>query len=145
MNSWVKALASFFYIGFLPKAPGTWGSLCGLLLAWFFNPQLGGLLIVLSLSGFLIAAPARSVWNNPDPKEFVLDEVVGMMLSVLWLPKKIAIFAAGFLLFRVFDIVKPWPISQIQKSKHPSSILWDDLAAGLLANLILLLVLQLQS
>lgn len=145
MNSWVKAIASFFYVGFLPKAPGTWGSLCGLFLAWFFNREQAWVFTVLSISGFFIATRAQEVWKNQDPKEFVLDEVVGMMLSVLWMPKRIVIFAAGFFLFRILDITKPWPISRIQKSKHSSSILWDDLAAGLLTNLILQLTLQLQS
>lgn len=144
MNSWVKTLASFFYIGNLPKAPGTFGSLAGFALAWFFNQHLWALLAALSFVGFAIAPAAQKAFGQNDPKEFVLDEVAGMMLAVLWIPKSLVFFITGFLLFRLFDIWKPWPIILIQKSQRAVSIMWDDLAAGLLANLMLQIFLKFQ-
>ena len=63
-----------------------------------------------------------------------------MMLSVLWLPKTPVVFLAGFILFRLLGILKPWPLSRLQKNPHPSSIMWDDLAAGALTNGILQLL-----
>ena len=90
-----------------------------------------------SVIGLTISKPAAFLFKQSDPKEFVLDEVAGMMLSLLWLPRKIWVYIAAFVLFRVLDIFKPWPISLIQKSKHPSSIMSDDLAAGAFTNLIL--------
>ena len=145
MNSWIKAVASFFYVGFLPKAPGTFGSLAGLILAWFLNPNIVFILSALSIIGFVISPAARIAFRQDDPKEFVIDEVTGMMLTVLWLPKKLVLFILGFLIFRVLDIWKPWPIRLIQKNKNALSIMWDDLAAGFFANLILQSLLKFQS
>ncbi len=140
MSNWVKTLASFFYVGYLPWAPGSFGSLAGLLIGWYFYGALPYLTVAFCLLGFVICKPATAVFLSPDPSAFVLDEVSGMMLSVLWLPKTPFVFLAGFILFRLLDILKPWPISRIQKSPNPSSIMWDDLAAGALANAILQLL-----
>ena len=145
MNSWVKAIASFFYVGYLPKAPGTFGSLAGLWLAWLFNRELVFILIAFSVIGFAISPAARSAFRQEDPREFVLDEVAGMMLGLLWIPKKPVLFMLGFLFFRIFDIWKPWPICRIQENKNALSIMWDDLAAGFFANLILQVLLKFQS
>ena len=141
-EDWVKLPASFFYVGYLPWMPGTWGSLAGFALAWFFNPRLFWMFLGFSLAGFLIAAPAERAFGKKDPQNFVLDEVVGMMLSVLWLPRTPALFIAAFILFRILDTLKPGPIGWIQKRETPSGILWDDLAAGAAVNLILQFILS---
>ena len=60
-----------------------------------------------------------------------------MLLSVLWLPKSLPFYAAAFFLFRLFDIWKPWPIRWIQASPHATSIMWDDLLAGVFANIFI--------
>ncbi len=145
MNNWVRTLASFFYVGYLPWAPGTFGSLAGLLIGWVFYGALPYLTIAFCVLGFVICKPATAVFLSHDPSAFVLDEVSGMMLSLLWLPKTPAVFLAGFILFRLLDILKPWPISRIQKSPNPLSIMWDDLAAGALVNVILQLVVLTQA
>ncbi len=157
MSAWVKAAASFFYVGYLPFAPGTFGSLAGLLIAWYFYGAIPYLTLVLCVVGFAICKSATIVFSSKprvssrgtsaeavdglvasrDPTPFVLDEVCGMMLSVLWLPKTPAVFLVAFILFRLLDTLKPWPISRIQKNANPLSIVWDDLAAGALVNLIL--------
>ncbi len=98
------------------------------LVAWF---------LFFCVAGFWVCRASQKVFGTQDPKQFVMDEVCGMMLSVLWIPKEPGFFLIAFLLFRALDIWKPWPISKIQKNRHPSAILWDDLAAGLIANLIL--------
>ena len=133
----VRVWASFFGIGYLPVMPGTFGSLAGVLLAWYFYGMLGTVLFFLTLSAFLICKSSESSFACKDPQRFVLDEVCGMMLSVVWIPKTLPYFAAAFILFRLFDTLKPWPIRAIQNHKHPSSIVWDDLAAGLFTNLLL--------
>ncbi len=145
MNNWVRTLASFFYVGYLPWAPGSFGSLAGLLIGWYFYGALPSLTIVFCFLGFMLCKPAVAAFLSPDPPSFVLDEVSGMMLSVLWLPKTPVVFLAGFILFRLLDILKPWPISRIQKSPNPSSIMWDDLAAGALVNIILQLAVLTQT
>src|SRR3989338_31830 len=136
MNRLVRLLASFFYLGYLPD-PGTFGSLAGLLIAWVFYGSLPALFFVLTVLGLLVCRPAVNVFKSKDPQHFVLDEVCGMMLSVLWLPHSIIYFAGGFLLFRFFDILKPGPIRWLENRKNPMSIMWDDLAAGAVSNIIL--------
>ena len=141
----VKLTATFFGIGLSGWAPGTMGSVAGVLIAWFAGPAAPALLLFFIALGFIIAKPATRVLNSGDPSSFVLDEVCGMMLALTLVPKDIYLFGAGFILFRFFDILKPWPISLIQKSKRPAAILWDDLAAGLFANVLIQLYLILKS
>jgi phosphatidylglycerophosphatase A len=133
----IKAIATFFGVGFLPLAPGTWASALALGLAWILPGPLAAWLALFCVAGFLVCRPSQKIFASADPKQFVMDEVCGMMLSVLWIPKDVRFFFLAFVFFRALDIWKPWPISRIQESTHASSILWDDLAAGLIANLIL--------
>ncbi len=133
----VKSLATFFGIGYLPLMAGTWASLAALPLAWFFHETLLWQVLVFSLIGLAICKPAEEAFQKKDPGAFVLDEVAGMQLSLLALPKNGYIFSAAFILFRLFDIWKPGPIGRIQASKNPMSIMWDDILAGLFANILL--------
>jgi phosphatidylglycerophosphatase A len=131
-------IASFFGVGLIPIVPATWASAVAAVLAWFIDESfLVYWAAGLSVAGLWACREAQTVFNSKDPKQFVMDEVCGMFLSVLWLPKSVPLFIAAFLLFRVLDVWKPWPISKIQDSKHPWSIMGDDLAAGLVTNLIL--------
>ena len=140
----VKLVASFLFIGYAPVAPGTWGSIAGLLIAYFIPSHLPLWTLLLSLLGLAICGPSRKAFKTDDPSAFVLDEVCGMMLSVVWLPKELIVYAAAFLLFRIGDIWKPWPVSLIQKHPHATSIMGDDLAVGLVVNLILQAILYLR-
>jgi phosphatidylglycerophosphatase A len=142
LEACVKGAASFFYIGYLPWMPGTWGTIAALPIAWFLNENLVWIALGLSLVGLLICKPAEKAFNAKDPSRFVLDEVAGMALAVLWLPKTIFIYAIGFILFRILDIWKPGPIRWIQDSKTPTSIMWDDLLAGAAVNIILQIVVR---
>ena len=136
MKKLCRVLGSFFYLGELP-AGGTWGSAAGWMIAWIF-PVKGFLLLLLFCAvGYALTLAAEESFASKDPGAFVWDEVCGMMLSVLWLPKNLTVYAAAFVLFRVFDIWKPWPISTLQKMKHPFSIMHDDFAAGFFTNLVL--------
>ncbi len=139
----VKILATFFGVGYLPLMPGTWASLAALPLAWFFHEILVWQVVGLSLVGLLICKPAEDAFGTKDPGAFVLDEVAGMMVSILLLPKELWILGAGFILFRVLDVWKPGPIGWIQNTKTPTSIMWDDLAAGAVVNVLLQIVVRL--
>ncbi len=145
MKIFVKTIASFFGLGYSPFASGTVGSLAGLAIAWFFPNQLIVIAVVLSAAGFIIAAPSVQAFGEADPKKFVLDEVCGMLLGVLWLPRNAAVFLGAFILFRLLDIWKPWPLILIQKNENPACIVWDDLAAGAAANGIIRLLLVYKS
>ncbi|OGW80582.1 MAG: hypothetical protein A3C47_01000 [Omnitrophica bacterium RIFCSPHIGHO2_02_FULL_51_18] len=140
VRTFVKVIATFFGVGFIPIVPATWASAVAVVLAWFLSGGLFYWFVAFSVAGLWACRPAVDVFQSKDPKPFVMDEVCGMMVSVLWLPKNVTVFLAAFFLFRVLDVWKPWPISRIQESKHPWSIMWDDLAAGLLANLILRII-----
>ena len=141
MNKLCRLISSCLYLGELP-AGGTWGSVVGWVVAWYFPTHDLSLFAALCLLGYSLSLIAEQSFGSKDPSAFVLDEVCGMMLSVLWLPKTVPIFAAAFVLFRAFDIWKPWPISLLQKMKHPFGIMHDDLAAGLFANLLLQIIVK---
>ena len=144
MNEVVRITASFLYVGYLPLAPGTFGSIAGLLIAYFLPSNLPFCTFSLSLLGCLICEKSRIVFKKDDPSNFVLDEVCGMMLSVLYLPKALWVYGLAFVLFRAGDVLKPWPVSLIQRHKSPWSIMGDDLAVGFFVNLILQATLHIQ-
>ena len=134
-REWVRAVSSAFYIGYIPAASGTFGSLAGLALAWYALPTAPYAFILLSVLGISVCKAAEILYSRKDPSYFVMDEVCGMMLSVLWLPREIWIYVVAFILFRLLDITKPWFIRTLQNYSHPHSIMWDDLAAGFLTNI----------
>lgn len=78
--------------------------------------------------------------GKDDPGEIVIDEVAGMWLALLFLPKSILLFSLAFILFRIFDITKPWIIGKIQSLHGGFGIMLDDILAGILARLILLVI-----
>ena len=137
-KTWTKIIATFFGVGFIPVVPATWASAIAALLAWFLaEPWLYAVLAVFTAAGLWACLDAKDVFKSKDPKSFVMDEVCGMMLSVLWLPRNAYLYFWAFILFRILDASKPWPISKIDKSHRPTCILWDDLAAGVFTNIIL--------
>ncbi len=118
--------------------PGTFGSLAGLLIFWGcpLKWQLPALVFLCCL-GFYLCPRSVKAFGSKDPQSFVTDEVCGMMVALFWLPKSLGVYFAAFLLFRFFDVLKPWPIGLVQKKENPSCILWDDLLAGIFTNLLL--------
>lgn len=130
MDRGVRVLASFFGCGYVPWASGTVGSAAGLAMAWIWPDLRWPLLVATTILGFALTRPAVRAFASADPQKFVIDEVAGQILAVAILPVEPLPFIAGFILFRTFDTVKPWPISLIQRSGTPASIMWDDLAAG---------------
>jgi phosphatidylglycerophosphatase A len=142
-SDWV---ATWFGAGYLPKAPGTWGSLAALPPAWAIAITLGvpGLLAatVLAFGGGLWAAShyLRRT-DESDPSAVVIDEVAGQWLTLLAAPPTVAGYALAFVLFRVFDIVKPWPIRMIERRiPGASGVMLDDIMAGIYAFSVLLLI-----
>ena len=134
-----RTVATFGLIGRLQPGPGTWGSLAALLLAIPIE-RLGGRL---ALAVAVVLACAVGLWasgayaqavKRADPSEVVIDEVAGMWLVFVAVPLDEFGAAAGLVLFRVFDIAKPWPISWLNR-RVPGSIgiMVDDLAAALAA------------
>ena len=133
----VKAVVTFLGTGYFPWAPGTMGSLAGILIAWFAGPFFFIYLLIFAVLGFAVSKPATRIFTSSDPSFFVIDEVVGAMISVILIPGSLVLYLTGFLLFRLLDVAKPWPIAIIQKMKHPWAIMGDDVLAGIFANLVL--------
>ena len=135
-----KIIATFFYVGYLPFIPGTFGSAAALLLYIFLKPgplaQYAFLVIFLFL-GFYFSGKAEKQFNSKDPKYIVIDEVAGMFLTLLFVPLDLRLLVIGFLLFRVLDTVKPYPADRLQNLNGSAGIMLDDIVAGLYANIIL--------
>ncbi len=122
-----RLLASWFGAGFLPTAPGTWGSAAALPLAALLFWAGGSLLLGL-------AALAVRDDADQDPAWIVIDEVVGQWLTLLLIPPGWLGYGLGFALFRLFDIKKPWPVDEIDRRvKGGLGIMLDDVLAGLYA------------
>ena len=128
--------------GYLPKAPGTWGTLVGLLLWW----PLAGLSLaaylaavaVLFIVGVASAGAAEKILDRGDPGVVVIDEIVGVLIALAAAPLHPVAALAGFALFRLFDIAKPFPVGWLDRHLHGGlGIMLDDVAAGLYALLVL--------
>ena len=135
-------IATGFGAGYLPKAPGTWGSLWGILAAALINsvPWIGSIFLMMFLAviGVWSSNMAIGHFGQEDPGQVVIDEVAGMALTLWWIPMNVISITIGFFLFRALDIFKPFPVRQIESYFNGGTgIVMDDLAAGLLANVIL--------
>jgi len=128
--------------GYSPLVPGTVGSLPGVALAWAvasFGGQLALLAatVAVTLVGFWAAEGGARHFGRSDPRPVVIDEIAGQMVTLLWIPPAATSLAAAFLLFRAFDVVKPFPAGRLEALPGGSGIMADDLMAGVYANLVL--------
>ena len=129
-------------LGRAPIAPGTVASAATALVLWLLalsTPALAVLLLVVTALGIWAAGEAERALAAKDPGAIVVDEVAGMTLSVLTLPPTPWVLVAGFVLFRVFDVLKPFPANDAQRLPGGAGVMVDDLIAGLYALLLLLL------
>jgi phosphatidylglycerophosphatase A len=134
------ALASFGYVGFFPFAPGTAGSAAAMVLflpvRWTGSLPLEiAVAALVAVIGVWAATEAEKALGMQDPGPVVIDEVAGMLVSLLFLPAAWPVIVAAFLAFRVFDITKPWPCGALERLHGGLGIMADDLAAGVYANL----------
>ena len=141
----ILALATWGGVGYLPGAPGTWGTAAGLPLWWLLT-HLGPFgyalaLIVLLAVSVLVAGPAQTFLGRHDHPAIVIDEVVGLLLALAGAPVSWTVVLVGFVAFRAFDILKPWPISRLNQGTSGLAVVLDDVAAGILARLVLAVVL----
>jgi phosphatidylglycerophosphatase A len=144
LNFFEKLIGSGFYTGYIPFASGTWGSLAALiiyLIPGFEKPVIIILAIVLfTILGIFIGNKFDVIYGK-DPAECTVDEVVGMWISLLFLPKTILVVTAAFISWRVFDIIKPAPARQLESLKGGVGIMIDDVVAGIYSLLLLHLIL----
>lgn len=134
------AMATALGAGFAPVAPGTFGSAAGLLLWWVMPtaavPQLVGIVAVFAL-GAWSGSVAEEHFGKSDPGQVVIDEVLGMLITLFMNPVGWAGALVGFLLFRAADIVKPYPANKLEALHGGVGIMADDAMAGVYANLAL--------
>lgn len=147
-EKFTKLIVTFFYLGYLPLIPGTFGSLAGLFLYYLLKGNLFfylGVTGIILFFGFLLCGRAEEYFRKKDPRYIVIDEVAGMLISLLFLPVDIKIAAIAFFLFRLLDTLKPYPASIFQKAKGSIGIMGDDIVCALYTNLILQVVFRLAS
>ena len=140
-------IATGCYSGYLPKAPGTWGSLVGLLLFFLLHTLsleiylavLAGLFVI----GTFAAGEAEKIVDHKDPGLVVIDEIVGMLITMIAIPATPLAMGLGFILFRIFDIWKPFPVNFFDQRFHGGlGIMLDDVMAGIYSLIILQLVIR---
>jgi len=141
-------LATAGYSGYFPIAPGTVGSAVGLLvylLVWWTQSPLVEVALIAAafLAGTWAATHAERFFGGIDPGPVVIDEVLGMLVTLAFIPVGIPGAVAGFFLFRVFDVIKPYPANRLEKFHGGFGIMADDAMAGVYANLSLRLLIWL--
>ncbi|NNU80641.1 phosphatidylglycerophosphatase A [Halovulum dunhuangense] len=152
----MRAIVTFGYVGLIPRAPGTFGTLAALPVGYALH-VLGGfpLLVIATLAVFVLGywATVRAIADDPtaDPGWIVVDEVVGLWIALF--PLSFGLWHAGaapmlfpwpgwvgaFVMFRLFDILKPWPVSRVDAMHGAAGVMLDDVAAGVMAALVVAL------
>ena len=141
VNRLALLIATVGGVGHAPLAPGTVASAITALALGFLTPSRAMLLVVVLaviLIGTWAAQDAERSLGSKDPGAIVIDEVAGMAVSVLAVPLTPAVLAVAFVLFRVFDIVKPYPANELQRLRGGVGVMIDDLVAGVYALLLVL-------
>jgi phosphatidylglycerophosphatase A len=138
--------ASWFFTGLTPKAPGTAGTLAAIPIALaihFLGAVYGGVCLLGLISVAVLTSDlSGKLLGRRDPSEIVIDEVAGFSVALFLLSLSWLNLVLGFLLFRFFDISKPFPIRRLERVKGGFGIVLDDLLAGIYANLVLRLILR---
>ena len=154
-----KIIATGCFTGYIPVAPGTAGSLLGVLLYWIAGME-GGILFsclillvffagrfaadrvaqvegprLTRIAGFF-KSRSHTDGSESDPSIVVIDEIVGMWVSLFLLPRTFTMIALSFVMFRLLDILKPFPARKLEQLPHGWGIMLDDVAAGIYANLV---------
>ena len=141
MNRFILLLASGLGAGFSPFAPGTVGTLVAipmeLLFSSIFSPVYELTILTFFFFSSWIAEKAQNHWEKKDDQRIVIDEIMGYFLTMLWIPKTLLFISVGFLLFRLLDIVKPFPCRQLEKVRGGFGVVLDDVFAGIYANVAL--------
>jgi phosphatidylglycerophosphatase A len=139
------AIATVFGLGYVPVAPGTFGSAAGLLL-WMVLPASAHVqaaaIVALLVAGSLAGNVAERHFGRTDPRHVVIDEVMGMLITLFLNPVHLKGAVVGFLLFRATDVIKPYPANRLERLPGGLGVMADDAMAAVYANLALRAALQ---
>ena len=151
MRSLILFFATGFGSGYAPVAPGTAGSVVGMVVVWLvFGPlwmRSPALCLLVFAIAFVIACwisdRAEKIFDNHDDSRIVIDEVLGMAVTMFGNPITFPWLMLGFLLFRIADVIKPWPASLIdRRMRNGAGVMLDDLAAAIYANIVLQVIVR---
>ena len=142
ISEWI---ATCFKVGYLPLAPGTWGSIFAILVWWVFlkdlDPLIFGIIIILFFFiGIIVSYVIIDQNDNNDPSYIIIDELVGQWLALWILPDGYFYIIVVFILFRFFDIIKPWPIRFMEQLPKGLGVMCDDLTAGLITLILIQII-----
>ena len=142
MNRLAVFIATFGYVGYFPIAPGTAGSLAALalyaLVRWFGTAGVELVaIVVVAIIGVWAAHGTERALERKDPGPVVIDEVLGMLMTLAFMPLSIWGIAAGFVLFRIFDVIKPFPAGRLEHLPGGFGIMADDAMAGVYGQLLM--------
>jgi phosphatidylglycerophosphatase A len=145
MKHFILLLATGFGVGYSPIAPGTLGTLVAIPVYYFLS-NITSPIYEITVIGFFflsvwISENAEAFFGKKDDQRIVIDEIIGFLVTMLWVPKMLPFIIMGFFLFRFFDILKPFPIRRMErKLKGGFGVVLDDVLAGVYANIILHLI-----
>jgi phosphatidylglycerophosphatase A len=144
MNRLILFLATGLGVGYSPIVPGTTGTLLAipifLLLSCIPSPVYEWTIIAFFFLACWVSDKAQSHWGKKDDQRIVIDEIMGFFTAMMWLPKTTLFVALGFVLFRVFDIVKPPPVRRLEQVRGGYGVVLDDVMAGVYANIVLQII-----
>jgi phosphatidylglycerophosphatase A len=133
-------LSTVLYVGYVPFAPGTFGSAAGLVvyaaIAWTGSPEVAAILAIFVV-GAWAGTIAEQYFGGVDPGPIVIDEVLGMLVTLAFIPVGWSGAITGFVLFRIFDVIKPFPAGRLERLHGGLGVMADDAMAAVYANLAL--------
>jgi phosphatidylglycerophosphatase A len=144
MISFILLLATGLGAGYSPIVPGTMGTLLAipvcLLLSCIPSPVYEWTIIAFFFLASWVSDKAQSHWGKKDDQRIVIDEIMGFFTAMMWLPKTALFVTLGFVLFRLFDIVKPPPVRRLEQVRGGYGVVLDDVMAGVYANIVLQII-----
>ena len=148
MSNFIKLISTFFYSGYVPKVPGTFGTFTALIFYYFiilfFNPpslQLALITLLIVFISIIFSHYSIKIFNSDDPPKVVIDEVAGFFVALLFIPFSILNLFSAFVLFRLFDIWKPYPINYVDDNvKGALGIMLDDILASVYSIITLIVI-----
>ncbi|MBN2407144.1 MAG: phosphatidylglycerophosphatase A [Elusimicrobia bacterium] len=140
----IRFIATGFFVGEKFPAPGTAASILSAAIYFFILPTshtfYWTMLILLTFIGVITAGRTEEMMGEIDPPQIVIDEIVGFLVAMAFLPKSLGLILIGLVIFRFFDIVKVYPMNKLQIVAGGLGIMLDDLYAGVITNLILRII-----
>ncbi len=146
MKYFILILATGFGVGYSPVAPGTLGTLIAIPIYYFLS-NISSPIYEITLIGFFflsvwISENAEILFGKKDDQRIVIDEIIGFLITMIWVPQTAILIVIGFFLFRFFDILKPFPIRRLErKLRGGYGVVLDDVMAGVYSNIVLQVIL----